>query len=174
MAHAATNTRTQHESGTRADGIELSSPAFANGETMPRRFTADGENVSPPLAWGAPPPTTKSFALILEDPDSTKKPPFQHWIAWNIPVDQRLLHEGVLVAEDSGDLRQGRNDFGVTGYGGPKPPHGSPAHRYVLRLLALDVLPDLPTGSSRAALDRAIEGHVVAEGMLVTPYARAD
>jgi Raf kinase inhibitor-like YbhB/YbcL family protein len=150
--------------------LEVTSSALRAGEPMPVRFTADGDDESPPLSWGTPPPETRSFAVLVEDPDAPKGV-FHHWCAWNIPADQRELHPGVQIAEDAADLRQGRNDFDGTGYRGPKPPAGS-THRYVFRVLALDMIPDLPTGSTRTALDRVVDGHVLAEGSLVVPYRR--
>jgi Raf kinase inhibitor-like YbhB/YbcL family protein len=149
--------------------LEVTSTVLRGGVRMPRRYTADGEDQSPPLAWGAPPPATRSFAVLCDDPDGPLRV-FHHWSVWNIPADQRGLHPGITTSEDAADLRQGRNDFDATGYRGPKPPPG-PEHHYVFRVLALDVVPDLPTGSSRKALDEAIEGHVLAEGSLVVPYA---
>jgi Raf kinase inhibitor-like YbhB/YbcL family protein len=151
--------------------LAVTSPILRAGEPMPARFTADGADESPPLAWGRPPASTRSFAVLCEDPDATSKGVFHHWCAWNIPADQRELHAGVVTSEDAADLRQGRNDFDATGYRGPKPPPDA-THRYVFRVLALDVIPDLPTGSTRAMLDRAMEGHVVAQGDLVVPYRR--
>ena len=151
--------------------IEVTSSVLVPGGLMPPRFTADGDDQSPPLAWGRPPPETKSFAIVCEDPDASNGVVFHHWVAWNIPADQRELHAGVTASDDAADLRQGRNDFDGTGYRGPKPPRGA-THRYVFRVLALDLVPDLPTGSSRTALDRAIEGHVLAQGSLTVKYGR--
>jgi Raf kinase inhibitor-like YbhB/YbcL family protein len=146
----------------------VQSTAFGDGDTVPRRYTADGENVSPALGWSEPPPHTKSIVLICEDPDAPSGL-FVHWLAWNIDPDRRELSEA--VSKLSPDLVQGTNGFGDTGYGGPSPPPGTP-HRYVFRVLALDYRPELPPGAKRAALDRAIEAHVLAEGKLVGKYGR--
>ncbi len=151
--------------------IELSSPAFEGGGVIPRRYTCDGEDVSPPLEWGDLPEGTLSLALIVFDPDAPGGE-FTHWLIYGIPADVGGLPEGVpgegVVA---GLGTQGRNDFGRIGYGGPCPPPG-PAHRYVFRLFALDAELDLPPGITRGELEAAVEGHVLGVGELVGLYSR--
>jgi Raf kinase inhibitor-like YbhB/YbcL family protein len=147
----------------------ITSRAFADGADIPRQYTADGENISPPLSWGEPPAGTESFALICEDPDAPSGL-FVHWTAWNIEPDRRELEEGLPATPESG-IRQGVNSFGDLGYGGPSPPRGVP-HRYVFRLYALDSRLDLRSGATRAELDRAIEGHVLEESLLIGRYGR--
>ena len=145
--------------------LALTSPAFQDGETIPTRHTADGEDLSPPLGWSAPPEGTRSFAVICEDHDAPSGT-FVHWLVWDIDASERRLPEGAV-----GLPREGRNGFGVTGYGGPSPPPGLP-HRYRFRVLALDTVLGLPNGARRPAVDQAIAGHVLAEGGLTGLYGR--
>lgn len=151
--------------------LELTSTAFQEGGTIPRRYTADGENLSPPLKWLDPPPGTQSLALVVEDPDAPRKT-WSHWVVFNIPAESRELAEGVVPRESlpNGTL-QGKNDFGKIGYGGPAPPPGNP-HRYFFRLHALDRRVDLPASAERDELLEAIEGHVLAVGELMGTYGR--
>jgi Raf kinase inhibitor-like YbhB/YbcL family protein len=151
--------------------IQLSSPAFQEGETIPRQYTADGKNVSPSLRWNDPPQETKSFALICDDPDAPRGT-WTHWLLFNLPGDKRELPESVPTTEtiDNG-ARQGKNNFHKAGYGGPSPPAGKP-HRYYFRLYALDSTLDLAAGASRQQLVDAMKGHVLAEGQLMGRYGR--
>jgi Raf kinase inhibitor-like YbhB/YbcL family protein len=147
--------------------FRLSSSAFADGATIPQRHTADGEDVSPRLTWDGAPAATESFALLCEDPDAPSGT-FVHWLVWDMKPGQRELNEGIPA---SASLRQGQNGFGQTGYGGPKPPPGRP-HRYIFRLWALDTTLGLKNGAKRDELERAIEGHVLAEARLTGMYGR--
>jgi Raf kinase inhibitor-like YbhB/YbcL family protein len=149
--------------------LDVTSSAFHEGETIPKRYTADGDNVSPPLRWSDPPAATRSFAIVCEDPDAPSGI-FVHWIAWNIGLQQRELSEALSTSPDIDGIRQGKNGFGRAGYGGPKPPPGKP-HRYRFRVFALDVQPNTRSGSTRNELDRAIANHVLAEGVLTGTYA---
>ena len=149
--------------------FRLFSPAFPSGGEIPARFTCDGENVSPPLAWSAPPPGTRSLALIVSDPDApdpaAPRITWTHWILYNLPPAIRALPEAVAPAALPPEARQGRNDWQRTGYGGPCPPVGT--HRYFFRLYALDTpLPDLHMPDRRRLL-QAMQGHIleVAEWM---------
>jgi Raf kinase inhibitor-like YbhB/YbcL family protein len=151
--------------GTR---FEVTSQAFREGERIPDRYTAEGGNVSPPLHWGEPPSETQSFAVLCEDPDAPSGV-FLHWTLWNLAADERQLQEGVPSTADSYHLRQGQNGFGGTGYSGPKPPPGKP-HRYVFHVYALDARPNVTSGATREEFDRAIERHVVGEGVLSGVY----
>jgi len=150
--------------------ISLTSTAFRDGEDIPPAYTCDGSDVSPELAWGAPPDGTMSLALICDDPDAPRR--FTHWVLFNMPADMEGLAKGVPV---SGELEagavQGTNDFGDIGYGGPCPPVGPP-HHYYFALYALDVSMDLSPGASKKQLLDAMEGHVLAEGQLVGLYQR--
>lgn len=151
--------------------LELTSTAFADGAAIPKLHSGDGMNASPPLHWSDPPAQTKSFALICDDPDAPRGT-WVHWVLFNLPADKRELSEGVLTTEtiDSG-AKQGKNDFGTIGYGGPAPPRGKP-HRYFFRLYAVDTKPDLPPGVTKEQLLAAMNGHVVAEGQLMGRYQR--
>jgi hypothetical protein len=151
--------------------LELTSTAFADGDKMPTRYTCDGENVSPPLAWGEPPPQTQSFALIVDDPDAPVGV-FTHWVIFNIPPDVRSLPEALPVQErlENGVL-QGKNVWNKIGYRGPCPPGGSP-HHYRFTIYALDTVLDLKPGASKNDLLQAMEGHILAQGQLVGVYQR--
>ena len=152
--------------------FEVSTPAFVAGGNIPFKHTCDGADVSPALDWTAPPVGTVSLALIVDDPDAPGRT-WVHWVVYNIPPAERGLPEGVeaRAALPSG-ARQGTNDFGRIGYGGPCPPPG-PAHRYFFRLYALDTTVELRSGSKRPALDAAMNGHVLASGELLGRYQRA-
>jgi Raf kinase inhibitor-like YbhB/YbcL family protein len=168
--------QTQSSSTTRpaerpaAHTFRLSSSAFADGAGIPRRHSADGENVSPHLSWSGPPAETESLALLCEDPDS-RSGRFVHWLIWDIEPAQRELKDDIPASAENYSFRQGENGFGQTGYGGPKPPPGPP-HRYVFRLWALDTRLDLKNGARRDEVERAIEGHVLAEARLTGTYGR--
>ena len=151
--------------------MQLKTDAFPPGGDIPDRFTFDGANVSPALSWSAPPAGTQSLALIMDDPDAPRGT-WVHWVLYDLPATTRELSEGVAPkgALPSGG-RQGRNDFGRLGYGGPCPPPGKP-HRYVFRLYALDTKLDAKAGETRAQLDRAMRGHVLAEADIMGRYSR--
>jgi Raf kinase inhibitor-like YbhB/YbcL family protein len=151
--------------------IELSSTAFQSGETIPKPYTGDGADRSPPLRWSEPPAGTRSLALICDDPDAPRGT-WVHWVLFNLPAQTRALEEGVPTTEslDNG-ARQGKNDFGNLGYGGPAPPKGKP-HRYFFKLYALDAVVDLPAGATKAQLLDAMKGHILDQGELVGKYGR--
>lgn len=150
--------------------MDFTSPAFADGATMPRRYTADGEDASPPLAWSDGPAGTVSFALVCDDPDAPSGT-FTHWLAWNLEADRLELREGLPRAGIMNGVVQGENSFGLIGWAGPSPPRGKP-HRYVFRLFALDDKLELPAGARRDELAHAIEGHVLADTTLLAMYGR--
>jgi Raf kinase inhibitor-like YbhB/YbcL family protein len=151
--------------------LHLSSPAFEPEAEIPKVYTGDGENRSPPLQWAEAPMKTLTYALIADDPDAPSGT-FVHWVLFDIPVTHPGLPEGVLHTGDTTDgTRQGRNDFGGLGYGGPKPPAGKP-HRYVFKLYALDSRLNLQPGASKAEVERAMQGHVLDEAKLTGRYAR--
>jgi Raf kinase inhibitor-like YbhB/YbcL family protein len=152
--------------------MELRADAFADGTKIPKRFTGDGGDVSPALRWGAPPQGTRSFAMVLDDPDAPGRT-WVHWILYGLPETERELAENLPPGPDlPSGARQGRNDFGGLGYGGPCPPRGS-AHRYCFRLYALDVSLKLRAGATRVELDRAMRGHILAQAELTGRYRRA-
>jgi len=151
----------------------IESPSFAHDRAIPARHTCDGSNVSPPLAWSGVPAGTKSLALIVDDPDApdpaAPKMTWVHWVLYNIPAETTGLTEGVTVNSPAGAL-QGINDWQRIGYGGPCPPVGS--HRYYFKLYALDtLLPDLKH-PAKAALEKAMQGHILARSNLVGLYKR--
>jgi Raf kinase inhibitor-like YbhB/YbcL family protein len=147
--------------------VDVTSSAFEANEPIPQRYTCEGDDLSPPLSWDEPPEGTRSFALVVEDPDAPGRV-FTHWVAWGIPGDQRALDEGESAPGS------GKNDFGRQGWGGPCPPQGHGPHRYVFRLLALDTaeLELAWGGAGKDELERAVEGHLLAEASLVGTYER--
>lgn len=154
--------------------MNLTSTSFQGSQTpaqIPARYTCDGAGDSPQLAWSEPPAGTVSFALIVADPDAPGRT-FVHWVLYDLPAATRALPEGLPAqGELAGEGRQGRNDFGIIGYGGPCPPGHSP-HRYVFTLYALDVKLNLPAGATRAQVEAAMKGHILATGELVALYNR--
>jgi Raf kinase inhibitor-like YbhB/YbcL family protein len=151
--------------------IELTSKAFTAGGTIPKEYTGDGADQSPPLSWSQPPSGAKSLALICDDPDAPRGT-WVHWVIFNLPAATRELKEGVPTTETLSDgAKQGKNDFGNIGYGGPAPPKGKP-HRYFFKLYALDTATDLAAEMSKAQLVSAMKGHVLAEGQLMGIYGR--
>ena len=145
--------------------LALTSSAFAIGGRIPRRGACEGEALSPPLAWQGTPPGTRSFALIVDDPDAPGGA-FTHWVAWGIAAEAGGLAEGETPPGE------GRNDFGTVGYRGPCPPPGHGPHHYFFRLYALDSDPALTAGARRPELAQALEGHVLASAELVGLYER--
>lgn len=150
---------------------ELKSSAFAAGADIPKKHTCDGADLSPTLTWGDPPDKTASFALIVDDPDAPAGT-WVHWVLYNLPGTARELAENIAKEEqlDSGAL-QGKNDFRRIGYGGPCPPAG-PAHRYYFKLYALDAPLNLKAGATKAAVEKAMKGHVLAQAELMGRYKR--
>lgn len=161
----------------RKTAIALSSPAFADGARLPERFTDDGEGLSPPLIWGEVPEATVSLALIVEDPDAPAPSPIVHALVWNIPPGERTLPEGAIVRDGSGsaDGRDvGRNSYFGEGWLPPDPPNGHGVHDYVFQLFALSQTVDISGTPSRADFDKAIQGGVLAAGLLVGTYSRGE
>jgi Raf kinase inhibitor-like YbhB/YbcL family protein len=152
--------------------MQLSSPAFQDGDTIPVKYTADGNDFSPPLTWAGVPAGAKGLALICEDPDAPRKT-WTHWVLFNIPPDATGYSDGVPARDELPDgARQGKNDFGKIGYGGPSPPPGKP-HRYYFKLFALDAKLDLPAGATKDQVLAAMKGHVLGEGQLLGHYGRS-
>ncbi len=153
--------------------IELTSTAFQSGAAIPKLYTGDGKDVSPPLRWTEPPTGTQSLALICDDPDAPNdRKMWIHWVLFNLPADCRELTEGVeKKAALASEAKQGKNDWGEPGYRGPAPPKGKP-HRYFFKLYALDVVLDLEPGAAKADLEKAMKGHILAEGQLRGTYQR--
>lgn len=143
-----------------AMSFQVQSPAFGLGADIPARFTCSGEDLSPPLSWTGAPPGTRAFALVVDDPDAPGGT-WVHWTAYNLPPTASGVPEA--VRPDAEGFLQGTNDFRKRGYGGPCPPRGHGAHRYFFRVYALDQPLPLAAGATRAELDLAMRGHVLAE-----------
>ncbi len=147
----------------------LAVAGFPDGGTIPKRYTGEGADVSPALEWSGQPEATRSFALIVDDPDAPVGT-WNHWLLWDIPVQARALAED---AGRGGTGVSGTNDFGRAGYGGPMPPKGHGAHRYYFRLYSVGVASlGLKAGARRAELDRALRGNVRAEAVYMGRYER--
>jgi Raf kinase inhibitor-like YbhB/YbcL family protein len=155
---------------TTTSTLQVTSPAFQQGQPIPAKFTCDGANISPPLQWGQPPAGAKSLALIVDDPDAPQGT-WVHWILFNLPpTTEGLMESASNDADFPKNALEGINDFRKTGYGGPCPPSGT--HRYFFRLYALDTLLALPADAKRADVDRAMAGHVLAQGELMGTYGK--
>ena len=144
--------------------LTITSPAFAHKEPIPVEYTCDGDDISPPLEWTEPPANTRSFALIMDDPDAPVGT-WDHWVLFNIPADIRELTAAATPPAGSVD---GNNSWRRTGYGGPCPPNGT--HRYFFKLYALDTTLNLPAGADKASVLVAIEDHILAQAELMGTY----
>jgi len=150
--------------------IKITSTAFKDGEFIPKKYTCDGDNVSPPLEWSEVHKATLSIALICDDPDAPMGT-WVHWVIFNISASVHKLNENIplnKVLEDG--AVQGNNDFRKIGYGGPCPPGG--AHRYFFKIYALDKRIELTSGATKTELIKEMEGHILAEGKLMGKYSR--
>jgi Raf kinase inhibitor-like YbhB/YbcL family protein len=147
--------------------LRLTTTAFSAGDTIPRKHTGEGEDVSPPLAWEGVPEGTQELALICDDPDAPTPKPWVHWVLYKVPPDCKGLAEG-----DNADGAEGLTGWGEPGYRGPMPPPGHGVHRYYFRLYALDQPVTLAPGASKEDLLSAMEGHVLAEAELMGTYER--
>jgi Raf kinase inhibitor-like YbhB/YbcL family protein len=155
--------------------LVLGSAAFAAGEPIPRRHTGDGEDLSPSLSWSGIPATARELALIVDDPDAPRSEPWVHWVIYNVAAMSEGIAEGVPpVARPNFPAAavQGKNSWGTIGYRGPAPPKGHGVHRYFFKLYALDKALGLPTGLDKPSLQKAMKGHIVAEGELMGTYQR--
>ena len=157
--------------------ITVGSPTLVADQTMPRDYTPDGRNLSPPLTWSDLPAGTRQLAVICEDPDAGNPPPFVHWVIYNIPPTAKGLPEGIPIdpaapmpAEIAGAI-QGVSGFRRAIYRGPAPPPGKP-HHYHFVVYALDAALPLKPGLTRADLLAAINGHVIGQGEIVSIYER--
>jgi Raf kinase inhibitor-like YbhB/YbcL family protein len=154
----------------------IKSSAFAPNGAIAIRYTCESDDVSPPLEWSGVPERTKSLVLIVDDPDApdpaAPKMVYVHWVLYNIPPSATGLPEGVTKAQLPPGARDGKNDFGNTGYGGPCPPIGR--HRYFFKLYALDtVLGDLGT-ATKADVEAAMRGHVIEQAEVIATYQGAN
>ncbi len=150
--------------------MKITSPAFEEGELIPKKYTCDGSNASPPLKWDSVPAGTESIAIICEDPDAPSGT-WVHWILFNLPAECRELAENIPDDETLHDsTRQGINDFGSIGYSGPCPPWG--IHRYFFKIFALDCTLDIVHLVDKDILNLAMGDHILATGQLMGIYQR--
>jgi len=155
--------------------LTLKSSAFLHNGAIPRRYTCQGEDVSVPLAWSGAPPATKSFVLIVDDPDAPDpKAPrmtWVHWVLYNLPPTAMALREGIRTGELPKGTLEGLNDWKRTGYGGPCPPIGR--HRYFHKLYALDTLLPAMESPTKTDLEQAMKGHVLEKAELIGTYQKS-
>lgn len=151
--------------------MQLTSAAFQAGAEIPSYYTSDGDDVSPELSWKDAPKETKSFALIMHDPDAPRTGGFTHWVVYNIDAGAGHIEENVPGEDEiAGVGIQGKNDAGETGYVGPAPPSG--VHRYFFRLFALDSRLDLEPGATHKQVNAAMKGHILAQAELMGTYEK--
>ncbi|XSG83195.1 MAG: YbhB/YbcL family Raf kinase inhibitor-like protein [Methyloligella sp. ZOD6] len=156
--------------------LGLASPGFEEGQAIPHQFSAYGQNISPALRWEKGPEGTQSYALLVEDPDAPRARPFVHWVLFNVPADVTTLSEGLPGAaalEQPKGAMQGSNGKGSAGYFGPRPPDEKP-HRYYFQLFALDKQLDLDPGADRDALIGAMQGHILAQDVLLGMFEKPE
>ncbi|HRN89793.1 YbhB/YbcL family Raf kinase inhibitor-like protein [Hyphomicrobium sp.] len=155
--------------------LTLTSTAFTDGGEIPRRYTCEGEDISPPLAWAGAPDGTKSLVLIVDDPDAPDPARPQrtwvHWVLYNLPPDSTGLPEAVAADALPSGTEDGLNDWEHTGYGGPCPPIGR--HRYFHKLYALDTRLDGLSNATKVDVEAAMAGHVLAEAVLLGTYQKS-
>ncbi len=151
--------------------IKVESPAFSYGDFIPIKYTCDSLDISPPIRWSNVPENTRSFVIIMDDPDAPIGT-FTHWVVYDIPADKTSLPEDFPKEKQVGEIKQGVNDFRRIGYGGPCPPPGKP-HRYFFKVYALDIDSlGLPPGATRKQVEERINGHIIAKGELMGRYGR--
>ncbi len=163
------------KAGERPMSIKITTPAFSEGQPIPKRHSEDGEDLSPTLSWSSLPADTKELALVVDDPDAPRTEPWVHWLIYKIPADADGLKEGVPQQEKPSSPTgavQGKNSWGTVGYRGPAPPKGHGTHHYHFKLYALDAALDLKPGLDKHELLNAISGHVLGQGEMVGTYQR--
>lgn len=149
--------------------LKITTTDFKDGGVIPKKFTCDGEDLSPELQWEGAPQGTKSFVLVVEDPDAPSRT-FVHWVLYDIPASSNKLPAGV---KEGGTLKQGWTDFGQNAWGGPCPPKGHGPHRYFFILMAIDAPTlGLKPGATKEQVDKAVKGHVLAEAKIMGTYKR--
>jgi Raf kinase inhibitor-like YbhB/YbcL family protein len=150
--------------------LSITSPAFKNGSSIPAEYTCISKDISPTLAWSGQPAATKSFALIMDDPDAAGGT-WVHWVIYNIPASARGLQEAAPTKVQLADgSLNGVNSWGNLGYGGPCPPSGT--HRYFFKLYALDTMLDLPSGANKQKLLSVMQDHILAQGELMGTFSK--
>jgi Raf kinase inhibitor-like YbhB/YbcL family protein len=167
--------------GAKVGSLTVSSTAFRNGGAIPKAFTVDGQNASPPLSWSSAPTSAREFVLIVEDPDAPGAKPFVHWLLYDIPPNITTLKQGMsrpgvtpgAATPPGGPLtgEEGKNSKDLMGYVGPEPPPGK-THHYHFQVFALDRPLNLSAGADKQAVVTAMAGHVIAKGTLVGTYQR--
>ncbi len=151
--------------------MQVTSSAFEEGGTIPKQYTGDGPDQSPPLRWSGAGANSKSIAVICDDPDAPRGT-WVHWVLWNLPPDTTELKENAATAKAlPAAVKQGTNDFRKAGYGGPAPPPGK-QHRYFFKIYVLDTMLDLPDGATKQQLEQAMKGHILGQGQLMGKYGR--
>ena len=145
------------------ENLDITGPAFRDGEKIPKKYTCQGDNINPEINIKGIPAGTKSIVIIMDDPDAPVGT-FDHWISWNINPAQST------ITENSEPGIKGKNGFGNLGYGGPCPPSGT--HRYFFRIYALDSELDLPEGSNRKDLELSMQEHIIAQGHTMGTYQK--
>lgn len=163
--------QTTNQTSNQSGSFQITSTAFVQGGQIPQKYTADGEDISPPLSWTSAPQNTVSFTITCEDSDASGSGggAFFHWILFDIPANVTQLAEGITNQEtlDNG-AKQGTNDMGTVGYVGPSPPSGT--HRYAFKIYALDTMLNLESGATKQQVKDAMEGHVLAEAQITGKY----
>jgi Raf kinase inhibitor-like YbhB/YbcL family protein len=158
------------EPAAETTGFQITSAAFTAGDPIPVKYSCDGEDISPPLGWSAPPAGSQGFALIADDPDAPSGT-WVHWVLYNVPADTHSLPEAIPPDADLIDgSHHGNNSWKRLGYGGPCPPGGT--HRYFFKLYALDSMLNLEAGANKDRLLEAMEGHILAQTELMGTYTR--
>lgn len=167
---SAQNSASTSTPQTTGGSIKLTSTAFKEGEPVPRQYTCDGVNVSPSLEWSGVPKSAKTLVIFADDPDAPAGT-WVHWVLYNLPAGNIGMVENLPATDElkAGGF-QGKNDFGKIGYGGPCPPSGT--HRYFFKIYALDSELPLEAGATKAEVEKAMEGHVVAQGQLMGTYRK--
>jgi Raf kinase inhibitor-like YbhB/YbcL family protein len=172
---ASSTALTDTESRSTAMALKLASSAFQQGGAIPSKYTCEGQDVSPPLAWSGTPAGAKSIAMIVDDPDAPDpaKPQrvYVHWVVYNIPVGTNSLSENASKSGMPSGAVQGKNDWGKAEYGGPCPPIGR--HRYFFKLYALDTALTGLSAATKADLERSMQGHILDSGELMGTYQKA-
>jgi Raf kinase inhibitor-like YbhB/YbcL family protein len=158
--------------GEQANTLKVSSTSFSSGGEIPKKFSCEGEDSSPQISWSGAPSGTQAFILIADDPDAPAGT-WTHWVIYDMPSSTTSLNEGQSKSEQLPDgSKQGRNDFRKIGYNGPCPPAGK-AHRYFFKVYALDRKLNTKPGAARSEVEKAMQGHVQAEGEYMGTYRRS-
>ncbi len=155
--------------------MTIRSSAFGEGQAIPRRYSGDGEDISPPLSFAGLPEGTRELALIVDDPDAPRPEPWVHWVLYKVPADLGTLDEGIppdATPSVPPGAMQGTNSWGAYGYMGPAPPRGHGVHHYHIRLYALDEPLPVSDGLDKAGLLEAMQGHILGQAELVGTYQR--